>query len=127
MSAAKTITNQAADQSPAAALWRIAVNNYETALAASDAISAQYHAVCKAEDEGKADLSAVFDMERECEPFHDALFSAREALFRTPAPDAAAFAHKLNLLEAYLTEVQSEDAERFTAVANDARRLLGVE
>jgi hypothetical protein len=55
----------------------------------------------------------------------DALAEAREALFRTPAPDASALLAKLDLLTTYLNECESEDKERVAAVADDVRRLFG--
>jgi hypothetical protein len=54
----------------------------------------------------------------------DKVTDAREKLLATPAPDAAALFYKLDILNAYLAECDSEDKERVAAVAADVRRLF---
>jgi hypothetical protein len=64
------------------------------------------------------------DVEERHDAAVDKLSAAREKLLATPAPDAAAFLYKLDVLSAYINEVESEDAERFNHIAADIRRLL---
>jgi hypothetical protein len=55
----------------------------------------------------------------------DRLSDARDELLDAPAPDADALFYKLDVIVPYLKEVDSDDAERFAALASDIRRLLG--
>lgn len=110
--------------SPQAALWRIAVSEYEAECVAYAEFEVRYKAICRASDEGE-DVD-VFAFERaELDPYADRLFKAREKLFATPAPDAEALIYKLDVLLPYLTDCASEDLERVQSIDADVRRLLG--
>lgn len=55
----------------------------------------------------------------------DAASAAEAQLYATPAPDADAMLHKLDILTAKMVECCENDAESVTAIRDDARRLFG--
>jgi hypothetical protein len=198
MTTAKTTTNTTASPSPAAALFRIALTEYQRAEAEFNRLDAEHsaaNAALKAELEepdpafarykieqrspseavdrlgcirraemgilvkdyvGRGDLTAdeyaevtrkatilvdayedylqrreeaeariLGDVEERWEASLDKLCSARNALWRTPAPDADAMLLKLDLLSAYMIDGRDDFHAEVTAIRDDARRLFG--
>lgn len=62
--------------------------------------------------------------EKRHDKFADNRWEARDALLKTPAPDAEAMLFKLDILAADMAEACVEDAERVACLRADARRLL---
>jgi hypothetical protein len=127
-----TLPVATADSSPpldsTTALWRIAVYEYERINEAYAVVAREYEAAC-AEYDGPNTNAAALQRYNAAEAKHDdaagAIHHARQRLFLTPAPDAAAVLYKLDVLLPYIREVTSEDADKFEALDKDIRRLIG--
>jgi hypothetical protein len=74
-----------------------------------------------AEKAGERILDAV---EKRWEGALETLWAKRRALLATPAPDSAAMLRKLDLLAAYMTEGDDEQAGGVAAIRDDAHRLF---
>lgn len=76
-----------------------------------------------------AELNEAWERFRPAEEAHDAavskLMKARDKLIATPAPDYEAMLFKLDSLVPEMVDALADDAERVTAIRDDARRLLG--
>lgn len=61
MTATKPITNHTADQSPASALWRIALSEYESEVAAYNKVLAEYEEAARLSDDEIAQHAKPFE------------------------------------------------------------------
>lgn len=110
--------------------WEAALKAHQDAEAAYEAHQPEYRAACaqldRDREKGLADAMERFQpTEKRHDKFADNRWEARDALLKTPAPDAEAILFKLDILAADMAEACVEDAERVACLRDDARRLLG--